>query len=244
MSTSWENVAPWYQDLVSKQGQTYHTEIILPKVVSLIGKKQNLKLLDLGCGNGVLERHLPQGIEYTGIDLSTTLIQYAKKNKKHKESQFFVKNAAQFKTNKTFDLITCILAFQNFDTPQQVIDNCFASLKPNGRLILVINHPCFRIPRQTHWQIDLDKKIQYRRIDRYLLPFTIPIKTNPSQKHSKITLSFHHSLSELCSFFKGKFLIETLEEWTSHKKSSGKNKKMEDRARNEFPLFLALVLTV
>ena len=240
MSTSWENVAPWYQDLVSTKGQSYHQQVILPKVLKIIGKKPQ-KLLDLACGNGVLERHIPKSIDYTGLDLSPTLINYAKKHQQNKKSQFLVGNASQFKLKTSFDLITCILAFQNFDHPQKVIQSCFSALKPNGKLILVINHPCFRIPRQSSWEIDKAKKIQFRRIDRYLTPLKIPIKANPSQKKSKTTLSFHHSLSDYFSFFENKFLIESLDEWTSHKKSSGKMKKMEDRARNEFPLFLSLV---
>jgi len=36
------------------------------------------------------------------------------------------------------------------------------------------------------------------------------------------------------------FTIDIIEEWTSDKESVGKVAKMENRARSEFPLFLAL----
>jgi hypothetical protein len=37
------------------------------------------------------------------------------------------------------------------------------------------------------------------------------------------------------------FLIERIEEWVSPKKSEGVMAKVEDRARAEFPLFMAMV---
>jgi hypothetical protein len=40
---------------------------------------------------------------------------------------------------------------------------------------------------------------------------------------------------------KNKFLIRSIEEWISDKKSEGGCKEMEDTARKEFPLFLTLV---
>jgi len=36
-------------------------------------------------------------------------------------------------------------------------------------------------------------------------------------------------------------IVQDLEEWRSEKKSVGKWAKMEDRAREEFPLFLAVL---
>jgi hypothetical protein len=35
-------------------------------------------------------------------------------------------------------------------------------------------------------------------------------------------------------------VIDALEEWTSDKESEGKASRMENKARSEFPLFLAL----
>jgi hypothetical protein len=40
--------------------------------------------------------------------------------------------------------------------------------------------------------------------------------------------------------FNNGFLIEKMEEWISDKKSEGGRAKIEDKARAEFPLFLAI----
>jgi hypothetical protein len=124
-----------------------------------------------------------------------------------------------------------------------VFKNAHDHLAPDGKLLLILNHPCFRIPKQSSWEIDEENRIQYRRINRYLSSFKAPIQMNPSQKESSsVTWSFHHSLSYYseCLFHNG-FAILKIEEWISDKRSVGKKAGMENRAREEFPLFLAIL---
>jgi len=55
-------------------------------------------------------------------------------------------------------------------------------------------------------------------------------------------LSFHYPLSYFCDALKNSgFYIETVEEWCSNKTSTGKMATQENRARKEFPLFMAIV---
>ncbi len=140
----------------------------------------------------------------------------------------------------SFTHATIILALQNVAHPEAVLQNAARHLQPGGTLVIVLNHPCFRIPRQTHWGIDAPKKLQYRRIDRYLSPLKIPIQAHPSQKErSATTWSFHRPLSAYSRFLTDAgFSIIQIEEWISDKISTGKAAKMENRARAEFPLFL------
>jgi hypothetical protein len=115
-------------------------------------------------------------------------------------------------------------------------------LKPKGKLILVLNHPAFRIPRQSAWGYDEKTKTQYRRINAYMKPLKIPIAMHPGKKESFTTYSFHHPLSTYTHWLeKSSFSILSIEEWCSDKKSEGGRAKAEDRARLEFPLFLALI---
>jgi hypothetical protein len=105
-----------------------------------------------------------------------------------------------------------------------------------------MNHPCFRVPRQSSWGVDEQKKLQYRRIDRYMEPLKIPIQTHPGQgDKSPQTWSFHHPLSTYVEgLSKSGFVIEKIEEWLSDKLSTGGKAKMENRSRLEFPLFLTI----
>ena len=115
-------------------------------------------------------------------------------------------------------------------------------LKPDGRFVFVTAHPCFRIPRQSHWGWDEKKKTQYRRVDHYSSNIDIPIITPPMADSGIFTLTYHRSLQDYFQVLtKAGLCVDALEEWVSHKKSQpGKRSRAEDRARKEIPLFLAI----
>jgi ubiquinone/menaquinone biosynthesis C-methylase UbiE len=184
-------------------------------------------------------------VGYLGVDASPSLIKQAKL---YSQSHTFILGdvTQPIKTSqKDFSHATIILALQNIEHPHLVLNNAKALLKPQGKLLIVLNHPCFRIPRQSSWGVDEAKKLQYRRLDRYLSPLKIPIQTHPGkQDNSQETWSFHHSLSDYALFLKeAGFSIELIEEWVSDKTSTGAHAKMENRSRCEFPLFLTLLAT-
>lgn len=241
--TSWEKVSDWYGGLVGEQGHYFHEKVILPHLEGLICLNKESRLLDLACGDGILGRTLARNHTYTGLDLSKNLIKQAQNKDKNKAHTYhFADVTKQLPVEGTFTHATILLALQNIEHPDKVLQNAHQALTPNGQLVLVINHPCFRIPRQSSWAIDEPKKLQYRRIDRYMSDMTIPIRANPSQgKQSVETLSFHRPLSHYCSLLsEAGFVIKTIEEWCSDKVSSGRNAKMENRARDEIPLFMAI----
>ncbi|MEX0962064.1 MAG: class I SAM-dependent methyltransferase [Simkaniaceae bacterium] len=241
--SSWESVSSWYDSLVSTDGHYFHQHVIFPKLLPLITGK-NLKVLDLGCGQGPLARKLPNATEYLGIDLSPSLIQFAKSKNPNPKIKFMCADATKpLKLEKDFTDAFMILCLQNMKNPEGALKNAYKALAPQGRLFLVLNHPAFRIPRQSHWGVDEIRKIQFRRLDCYLSELEIPIQKSPSMgEKSATTLSFHKPLSKWSELlFTSQFLIEKIEEWTSDKVSTGKKARMEDRARKEFPLFLTFI---
>ncbi|MCB1068260.1 MAG: methyltransferase domain-containing protein [Simkania sp.] len=243
--TSWKQVGKWYDQIVSDEGHYYHQEVIFPKLQTWLKLHKDDAILDMGCGQGVLARQLKKGIVYYGLDLAPSLIEQAQK--RSKEHQFFVRDVTKpldlDRTNFSYALF--ILSLQNMKDPGQAITQATAHLKKGGKLILVLNHPCFRIPRQSHWEIDPEKKLQSRKVDRYMSPMEIPITMHPGEKKEEVrTYSYHFPLSDLCHFLtEAGLAITRLDEWCSNKESTGKWAKMENRARKEFPLFLALEAT-
>lgn len=245
--TSWEGVHDWYSHLVGNQGHYYHQYVILPKVTEILGKlkEKPSTFLDLACGQGILARSLPESVEYWGVDLSESLIREAKKLDIKKKRNFLVADITKdFQLPiKQFDFATIILAIQDVADPEGAIKQASCYLKKGGHLLIVMNHPCFRIPRQTAWGIDEPKKLQYRRVDGYLRPNTIPIQTAPGKGAGSPTVSYtHYPLSSYSKWLNNNSLvIEVLDEWVSEKASEGPKKRMEDRARSEFPLFLCIL---
>lgn len=242
-TTSWESSQQWYRSCVGEKGHYYHKKIIIPQVLSILKKqsKKNLRVIDFACGTGVLERAIPKTYEYVGLDISASFIKHAKEHAKAEKHTFKVFDITKpYSTEEKFDAACIILALQNIATPEKVFKNIYKSLNPGGIFIAVLNHPCFRIPRQSSWEVDNKSKVQYRKISSYMSEQKIPIQTHPSQKgHSPVTHSFHSPLSSYVKKLKDLgFTICDLQEWCSDKKSEGPKAKMEDRARKEFPLFL------
>ncbi len=240
--TSWESSHKWYDCLVGEKGHYYHEHVVLPKSLKLLALKQGDSLLDLGCGQGVLSRQLPSGVDYAGIDASPSLIKEAKKRSQKSFEVGDITHPLNLK-HPPFSHAALILVIQNLENPEKALENASRSLKPGGKLLVVLNHPCFRIPRQSNWGVDEAKKLQYRRLDLYMSPLKIPIQTNPGAgEKSATTWSFHNPLSVYTeALAKTGFLIEKMEEWISDKKSTGPKARMENRSREEFPLFLAIL---
>jgi len=243
--TSWEKSSKWYNKIVGDEGHYFHQSVIFPKLKKLIDLNDIESVLDLACGQGIFERQINPNTEYLGIDISKSLIEEAKKKSQNRNHQFVVSDASKTLSaiENHFDLVTIILALQNIRNFEGVIFNAQRHLKSGGKFVMVLNHPVFRIPRQTSWGFDEDNKTQYRRIDRYMTELDIPIATNPGKfEKSETTWSFHHPISKYSqALFDNGFVIERIEEWISEKKSTGSKAKMEDRARAEIPMFMTIV---
>jgi ubiquinone/menaquinone biosynthesis C-methylase UbiE len=243
--TSWQSVAGWYNKLVGEEGQYFHQRVILPSAVNLLEIGQKSSLLDLACGQGILSRHIPQTALYHGVDLARDLVNYARSQSQSRQHEFTIADITKPLpvSKKDFSHASIILALQNVENIASVFKNAANHLVNGGRFLIVINHPAFRIPRQSSWGIDESKKTQYRRIDRYMSPIKIPINMNPGHSSgTKLTWSFHNPMSVYAQELKNAgFYIETIEEWVSEKESQGKAAKMENRARSEFPMFMAIL---
>ncbi len=244
--TSWEPVEKWYRGIVGEEGHYFHQNVIFPNLLRLLNLSdyKETSLLDLGCGQGVLAAHLPSEIPYMGIDLSPSLIKAAKAHDQNPNHEYRVADVTKsLKLERSFSHAVLLLALQNMEHPLVVFKNAKEHLRPGGQLLIVLNHPCFRIPRQSSWQVDHEKKIQYRRIDRYAKPMAIPIAAHPSKgAQSPATISYHYPLSSYVGWLReAGFAIATIEEWCSDKKSTGAAAKMENRSREEFPLFLTIL---
>lgn len=242
--TSWEKSADWYDGIIGERGSELYQAVVIPGALNLLAPKRGERVLDLGCGQGVFSRALAQaGCQVTGVDAAPTLIQKARTYPVKPPVRYLARDAAQIEDLGEFDAASAILCVQNMEHLDVVSAAAAKVLKPGGRMLWVVNHPAFRIPRQTSWGNDEATKIQYRRIDAYSSTLSIPIIMHPGRPDSETTTSFHRSLQTLTGTGFGAGLrLAGMEEWYSHKESQpGPRAKAENRARKEFPLFLALL---
>jgi len=242
-NTGWQPASQWYNKIVGDGGHYYHEHVVLPKLKYLLHTNKDSILLDMGCGQGVLSRKLPNLKEYLGVDLSENLIEEAIRRNQVDNYQFIVGDSTQKLeiADNHYTHAVFVLSLQNMAEPEQALQHAIKAVKTGGTITIVLNHPAFRIPRQSGWGVDEHTKQQHRWINRYLSPLKIPITMNPGKQQSSVTWSFHRSISEYTQvLFKIGCVITGFEEWTSDKKSEGKAAKMENQARDEFPLFLAI----
>lgn len=244
-TTSWSAVAPWYDEYLETNTNSYQAKVIAPNLLRMLNLKKNEAVLDLACGQGYFSRLLHEGGgSVTGIDISEELIARAKE--KNNGITYSAAPAHDTGLNSdTFIAAIIVLALENIKNVDAVFKELVRLLKKEGRIVLILLHPAFRIPQHSDWGYDAKKQLQYRRIDTYLSEVAIEITQNPFKGKKEIkTVTYHRSLQWYMKIFKKHgFAITAMEEWISHKKSeAGARKEVEDKARKEFPMFLTLEL--
>ncbi len=253
-STSWTPVASWYDEYLKKSG-TLQSEVILPNILRMLDLQKGDTVLDIACGQGFFTEHFAEsGATVYGTDISKELIMLAEKSAKNKKLSINYRilpaHKAPHMPDMSADIVVVILAFENIENINQVLAEISRVLRPDGRVVIVLMHPAFRIPQESAWGFDTEKNVQHRIIEKYLSEATYKIDMHPGKAGKKhistgdITLSFHRSLQwYMKAFNKANFKISRLEEWISHKESNiGPRKAAEDRARKEIPMFMCIEL--
>jgi ubiquinone/menaquinone biosynthesis C-methylase UbiE len=246
--TSWGGVAKWYDAHLEKKDDTYHSRVILPNLMRLLDPKKGETVADIACGQGYFARVIAKSEAHViASDISPELIALAKKQDT-KNIEYHIASADKLTAikNKGADSALIVLAIQNIEHFQEVFGEVARILKPHGRLLLVLNHPAFRIPGRISWEWDEKTHTQYRRVNGYLSDSHAKIQMHPGENPNEVTLSFHRPLQVYVkALAKNGFAITRLEEWISHRVSErGPRAQEEDRIRKEIPLFLALEATL
>ena len=244
--TSWDPVADWYDGWMGEGGSEHHRRLAVPAVIELLDPQPGEEILDVGAGQGVLAKPVAEAqARYTGVDLSDRLLRYARKHHSHR-GRFIRGDARRLSElpdleQGRFDGVVFLLSIQNMDPLRAVLRSAAWALKTGGRLVMLLTHPCFRVPRQSGWGWDEGRKLQYRRVDRYLTPLSVPKK--PYRGHQKgVTLDFHRPLQDYVNGLADCGLaIDCIIEIPTHKAcASGPRARAANAANREVPLFLGL----
>lgn len=98
----------------------------------------NPKILDVGCGGGILSEALAKaGAQVTGLDLSEQSIEVAKRHAKSEglDIDYRYENVHELaeKEAGTYDAIACMEMLEHVPEPAKVIASCAKALKPEGQ---------------------------------------------------------------------------------------------------------------
>ncbi|HEX6509746.1 MAG TPA: class I SAM-dependent methyltransferase [Chloroflexota bacterium] len=245
--TSWDPLATWYNGWVGESGSEHHREVAIPATLRLLEPQPGERILDIGAGQGVLAPAIARaGAQYIGVDASPRLLDLARKHH-GRSGRFIVGDARKLPSidelqAASFDAVVFLLSIQDMDPLDPVLAGAAWALKPGGRIVLMMTHPAFRIPRQSGWGWDEGRKLVYRRIDRYLTPLPVPMKALPGRGNPATTRSFHRPLSDYVNgLAEHGLLVDRMDEIPAHKLSgASESAKAQDLARREIPLFLGL----
>jgi RluA family pseudouridine synthase len=257
--TSWNEVSGWYDTMLEEKTNDHYEQVILPGAIELLAPRPGMRILDVACGQGILARRLAaMGASVTGVDAAPRLIEAARKRSPEPARgggspgsiDYHIADARDLAALHLsgFDAAACIMALSNIDPLEPALRGIAAALKPGGSLVIIITHPAFRAPGESHWGWDDARGRQYRRIDAYLTPFRKDVKMHPGRASAGRsggeleTPTFHRPLSAYVRALSAAgLLIADLREWPSLRAAtSGPRAPEENRARLEIPLFVGV----
>lgn len=98
------------------------------------------RILDVGCGNGVISRHLGKlGFNVLGIDVSEAAIEKARQLNNMDNVKFEVLSAEQLVADgQTFDAVICSEVLEHLSQPSALLKVLHQSIKPEGILIVTV----------------------------------------------------------------------------------------------------------
>jgi len=113
------------------------TRKILFTLLNKFEKRENLKVLDAGCGTGIIVKNLEKYGEAQGIDISDEAIKFCKERNINVEKGSV--EELPFEDN-TFDLITSIDVIYHkwVNDDKKALQEINRTLKPDGRLLIQV----------------------------------------------------------------------------------------------------------
>ncbi len=137
---AWEEIAEEWRALVLRGGDDRFHAANSGAFFELLPAPLG-RVLDLGCGEGRIARELKaRGYDVTGIDVSPTLVEFAREA--DPDGDYLVADAAALPfEDGAFELVVAFMSLQDMDDPEAAIREAARMLASGGRLCLAILHP-------------------------------------------------------------------------------------------------------
>jgi ubiquinone/menaquinone biosynthesis C-methylase UbiE len=172
--SSWDAMAAWYDAKQGEEGDLWHRTLIDPALLEAVGAVGGQRLLDLACGNGYLARRFARmGARVVGIDASAPIIERARRRERE-TSLGIVYHAGDtarmdMLNDAGMDIVVCNMALMDIEDVAGTIRQVARVLRPGGRFVASLSHPCFDVAGASAWVIermDFTTTI-WRKVSRY-----------------------------------------------------------------------------
>jgi len=153
-------------------GKQHHVSILRPVIVELLGPLAGQRVLDFGCGPGRLSAVLAEegAREVVAVDNSPEMIRRARgladSLDRSVRDRIVVERGDEMILGRlgSFDAALSSLALmmsESVERLHQISRSLVAAVRRNGRLVVVITHPCFRGCRYETFHYDLPRDFDY-----------------------------------------------------------------------------------
>ena len=217
---AWEGMARWWDEKIGDNGDLWHRALIDPPLLKLLGSVKGRRVLDIACGNGYLSRRLArQGALVTAIDASATIIAIAQEYEVEEPLgiTYYNRDAAclDILEDESFDIALCNMGLMSVRDTERAIHETARVLKPKGRFIASISHPCFDPIESALWVIEraYPTTTVWRKIGRYREVFSGWVLWRTGKDGVTKTREYHRPLSWYFRALKSAgFVVTALEE--------------------------------
>jgi SAM-dependent methyltransferase len=141
----WDALAPLRRRQISSGDDISYTRIIVPAVLNLVSSLKPSRVLDAGCGIGVLSAQMSHiANEVIGVDPSGRSIEIARELNAGRAS-FFQDTIEHFSLHNSnlFDVIVANMVLMDVLDLDEFLSACSRMVSKSGYLIFSLTHPCF-----------------------------------------------------------------------------------------------------
>jgi 2-polyprenyl-3-methyl-5-hydroxy-6-metoxy-1,4-benzoquinol methylase len=155
--TAWEaNAAFWDERM--REGNDFVEVLIWPATKRLLALQPGERVLDIACGNGLSTRRLAaMGAEVVALDFAEKLVELARqRTTEHSERIAYsvldaTDEAALLALGEgQFDAALCQMALFDMAEIEPLLRALARLLRPGGRFVFSVLHPCFNNPHMSH----------------------------------------------------------------------------------------------
>lgn len=198
----WDALAAWRDFRMGEHGDLWHRAIIDPTLLTVVGRVQELRVLDLGCGNGYLTRRWARegAAESVGVDLSHETLGFARRREtRHPSGARFVRqDAAELSAfaDDSFDLVVAHMSLMDIEDAERTVREVGRVLADPGRFVFSIAHPCFDIDLRSMWVVErpVHESTVFRKVAGYREEHVVRVPWKLSQTETAYTRSYHRPL--------------------------------------------------
>jgi SAM-dependent methyltransferase len=219
----WNQNAAFWDDYMG-EGNDFQRLLVRPALERLLELKQDECVLEVACGNGSFARRLAElGARVVACDISDVFIARARDKTLRQADRiaYHVVDAADYDQllalgRQRFEAVVCNMALMDMPVIDPLLRAIKDLLKPGGRFVFSIMHPCFNTIgiRKVVEEEDVEGELISRyavKISAYIDPVTrkgLGVVGQPAPHYY-----FHRPLSVLLnSCFRAGLVIDGLEE--------------------------------